>query len=98
VPSPSRPGKYANSQSSLGDTEMIDGGSYDESEEKMGSGEGSTNCFDEENRRAVTTGCVGWAVNIMEQFAHTIGLCKVSYVRGKILISRNSCVPLGSFD
>jgi len=53
---------------------MIDGGPYDEGEEKMGSGEERVNCLDDENKRAVTKGCVEWAVNIMEQFAHTTGL------------------------
>lgn len=76
TPTPSilRPGKYANSQSSLGATDIRLGGQYEVGTEITCVGGEIMNCFEDEKCRAVMRGCTGCAQNIMEDWDHSKGL------------------------
>lgn len=71
---------------------MIEGGSYWDELANTGSGDGQMNCLEDENRRAVTHGSVGCAVNIIDEFVHAIGFFGWSIKGWKCHQSACQCV------
>lgn len=80
-PGTCRPGKYANNQSSLGDTQRFVGGSYDPGALAIAAGDESRNCFDDGNARPTMAGSISWAKR-MAILVQTTGLLEVSWDAG----------------